>query len=240
MMTPTILRVGALAAIFSVIGQVTSVVLSPDWSGPPDVGAASVVRAADIWMAWSLIKLVGILLTVPALTIMLRTLDGTEGGEWSRVCLPLAIVAVALGSVETLIGGSLVNVADAAAGASPAARAGYLAAFDATRNASDFVDFGAVMALGMAFLLLATAILVSRVYARAIGWSCAAAAGLVIVGLLGGLVGADTGLLVYAGTILIAIALVALAASMWRRAARLHDAPATIAPSGFDPATAAR
>ena len=95
MMTPTILRVGALAAIFSLIAQVTSVALAPDWSGPPDVGAASVVRAADIWMAWSLIKLVGILLTVPALTIMLRTLEGTEGGEWARVCLPLAIVAVA-------------------------------------------------------------------------------------------------------------------------------------------------
>ena len=87
---------------------------------------------------------------------------------------------------------------------------------------------------------MATAILVSRVYARAIGWLCAGAAGLVLVGLLGGLAVSEAGgFLVSCGIALFLIALVALAVSMWRRAARVGDAT-TVAPSGLDPATAAR
>ncbi len=107
--------------------------------------------------------------------------------------------------------------------------------------ATDFINFGGLLALGMALVVMATAILVSRVYARAIGWLCAGAAGLVLVGLLGGLaVSEAAGFLVYAGFVLFLIALIALAVSMWRRANRVRDAAVTMAPSGLDPAPAAR
>ena len=239
MMTPTILRVGAIVAVLSVIGQVSGVVLAPNWNAPPDVGART-VAAADIWKAWLLIQLVGILFVVPAVTVVLMTVEGTDGAGWARLCLPLIIVAAALACAQTLIGGSRANLAEAASTES-AARAGYLAAFDAVSAATDFINFGGLLALGMALVVMATAILVSRVYARAIGWLCAGAAGLVLVGLLGGLaVSEAVGLLVYAGIVLFLIALIALAVSMWRRANRVGDAAAIVAPSGLDPATAAR
>ena len=238
MMTATFLRVGALAALLSVIGQVTSVILAPDWDGPPEVGASAVLAAADIWMVFWLIHLAGILFAVPAMTVVLRALDGTEGDEWARLCLPLVIVAATLGCAETLTGGSLFALA-AASDASPAAQAGYLAAFDAMRGTTVFIDFGAIVALGMLLLAFATAILVSRVYARAIGWLCAGAGVLVLVGILVELAASEAGLMVFAGNVVFQIALIALAVSMWRRAARVGDAAATVAPSGLDPATAA-
>ena len=42
------------------------------------------------------------------------------------------------------------------------------------------------------------------------------------------------------GVVLLEIAFIPLAVSLWRRAARIGDAAATVAPSGLDPATAAR
>ena len=240
MMTPTILRVGAIVAVLSVVGQVIGVVLAPNWSGPPDVGASAVLAAADIWMAWLLVQLVAFLLVVPAVTVVLMTVEGTDGAGWARLCLPLIIVAVVLGCAQTLISGSVTNLAEAASSESPA-RQGHLAAFDALSAITAFVNFGGLLALGMALVVMATAILASRVYARAIGWLCAGAAGLVLVGLLGGLtVSEAASFLVYAGFVLFLIALIALAVSMWRRANRVDTAAATMAPSGLDPAAAAR
>ena len=163
------------------------------------------------------------------------TVEGTDGAGWARLCLPLISVAAALACAQTLIGGSRANLVEAASTES-ATRAGYVAALDAMSAATDFIDFGGLLALGMALVVMATAILVSRVYARAIGWLCAGAAGLVLVGLLGGLaVSEAAGFLVYAGFILFLIALIALAVSMWRRANRVRDAAVTMAPSGLDP-----
>ena len=239
MITPTILRVGAIVAVLSVIGQVTGIVLAPDWNGPPDVGART-VAAADIWKVWLLIQLVGILFVVPAVTVVLMTVEGTDGARWARLCLPLISVSAALACAQTLIGGSRANLVEAASTES-ATRAGYLGAFDAMSAATDFINFGGLLALGMALVMMATAIMVSRVYARAIGWLCAGAAGLMLVGLLGGLVVSEAaGFLVYAGFIFFLIALIALAVSMWRRAARIAHATATVAASGLDPATSAR
>jgi hypothetical protein len=237
-MTPTILRVGAIVAVLSVIGQVSGVVLAPDWSGPPDVGART-VAADDIWKAWLLIQLVGILFVVPAVTVVLMTVEGTDGAGWARLCLPLISLAAALGCAHILIGGSRANLVEAASTES-AARAGYLAALDAVSAATTFINFGALVALGVALVVMATAILVSRVYPRAIGWLCAGAAGLVLLGLLGQLAAFDAFLLLYAGIILFLIALIALAVSMWRRANRVGHATATMAPSGLEPATAPR
>ena len=239
MMTPTILRVGAIVAVLSVIGQVIR--RSPRARLERSARCRGEnVAAADIWKAWLLIQLVGILFVVPAVTVVLMTLEGTDGAGWARLCLPLISVAAALACAQTLIGGSRANLVEAASTES-ATQAGYLAAFDAMSAATDFINFGGLLALGMALVVMATAILVSRVYARAIGWLCAGAAGLVLVGLLGGLaVSEAAGFLVYAGFVLFLIALIALAVSMWRRADRVGDAAATMAPSGLDPATAAR
>jgi hypothetical protein len=102
MMTPTILRVGALAAILSVLGLLAVDVVSLDWDGPPDVAASSVLAAGDAWMAVWLVQLAGILLAVPALTVVFRTLDRSEGGGWARLCPPLLIISATLLCAQNL------------------------------------------------------------------------------------------------------------------------------------------
>ena len=100
------------------------------------------------------------------------------------------------------------------------------------------------MAFGMAFLVLGTAILVGSRISQAIGWLCVGGAGLVLVGILGGLAVDEAidvaGLVNLAGVVPLEIAFVALAVSLWRRAARVAHLTATIAPSSLDPATATR
>ena len=239
MITPTILRVGALAAILSMLGLLAVDVASLDWDGPPDVGASSVLAAGDAWMAVWLVQLAGILLAVPALTVVFRTLDRSEGGGWARLGLPLLILSTTLACTQNLMNGSLFHLADAASNASPEVRASYLAAFDAVRGASEFVDFGAVIALGMLLVPLATAILVGHEYRRWIGWLCAAAAALVLIGVPAQLAIPDAAVIGGIGIELFLIALLALGVSMWRRAGRIAHATATVAPSGLDTAAAA-
>jgi hypothetical protein len=244
MTTPTILRLGAFACVLSVISQVTTTILAPDWHAPLNVEVSAVRDSADIWMAWWLIHLAGTLLILLALTVVIRTLEGTEGGDWARLCLPLVIVAATLGCAQVLTGGSLFDLAVAATDASPASQAGYLAAFDAMHGATIFIDDGTIMVFALSFLVLATAILVGREYRHAIGWLCAVGAVLLLVGTLLELAVDEVpdvaGLINLAGVLPIEIAFIAMAVSLWRRAARVGDSAATVAPSGLDPASAAR
>ena len=244
MTTPTILRLGAFACVLSVMAQVITSILAPSWFGPLNDAVSSVRASADVWMAWWLVHLLGTLLILLALAVVIRTLEGTEGGEWARLCLLLATVATALGCAQVLTGGSLFDLAVAATDGSPASQAGYLAAFDAMHGATVFLDDGAIMVFALSFLVLAAAILVGREYRHAIGWLCAVGAVLLLVGTLLELaVDEDievAGLINLAGVVPIEIAFIALAVSLRRRAARVGDAAATVAPSGLDPATAAR
>ena len=119
-----------------------------------------------------------------------------------------------------------------------------MAAFDAMHGATTFLDNGTIMVFGLSFLVLGTAILVGREYRHAIGWLCVVGAVLLLVGILVELaVDEDidvAGLVNLAGVVLLEIAFVALAVSLWRRAARVAHLTATIAPSSLDPATATR
>jgi hypothetical protein len=244
MTTPTILRLGAIACVFSVIAQVITTILAPSWFGPLDAAVSSVRDSADVWMAWWLIHLVGTLLILLAFVVVIRTLDGTDGGEWARLCLPMAIVATALGCAQVLTGGSLFDLAVAATDGSSASQAGYLAAFDAMLGATRFIDDGGIMVFALSFLVLAAAILVGREYRHAIGWLCAVGSVLLLVGTLAEM-GVDeapdvAGLINLAGVFPIEIAFISLAVSLWRRAARVGEAATTLASPGLDPATAAR
>jgi hypothetical protein len=244
MMNPTILRLGAFACVFSVIAQVITTILAPSWFGPLNTAVSAVRDSADVWFAWWLIHLAGTLLILLGFTVVIRSIEGTEGGEWARLCLPLVIVGATLGCAQVLTGGSLFDLAAAATDASPASQAGYLAAFDAMHGATTFLDNGAIMVFGLSFLVLATAILVGREYRHAIGWLCVVGAVLLLVGILVELAVDEAideaGLINLAGVVLLEIAFIALAVSLWRRAARIAHATATVAPSGLDPATVAR
>jgi len=244
MMTPTILRLGAFACVFSVIGQLTTTILAPDWFGPLTAAVSAVRESADIWTTWWLIHLAGTLLILLALTVVIRTLEESAGGEWARLCQPLVVVAATLGCAQVLTGGSLFDLADAASVGSPASQASYLAAFDAMHGATTFLDNGTIMVFGLSFLVLAFAILVGREYHHAIGWLCVVGAVLLLVGIVVELAVDEAvyaaGLINFVGVVLLEIAFIPLAVSLWRRAARVGHATSSVTPSGLDPATAAR
>ena len=77
-------------------------------------GREAVVPRPTSGRRWLLIQLVGILFVVPAVTVVLLTLEGTDGAGWARLCLPLISVAAALACAQTLIGGSRANLVEAA------------------------------------------------------------------------------------------------------------------------------
>ena len=62
------LRLGACAAVAGPTAQLAAIVLEPDWGG--DEGeAVRVVSGSGIWIADRVLDLVGVLLTVVALTV---------------------------------------------------------------------------------------------------------------------------------------------------------------------------
>ena len=94
--------------------------------------------------------------------------------------------------------------------------------------------------LAMLLVPLATAILISHEYRRWIGWLCAVAGALVLVGVPTQLAVPDAAVIGGIGIELFLVALLALGVSMWRRAGRISHATAKVASSGLDPAMAAR
>lgn len=65
-----ILRVGAVAAVAGALGQLVATVFEPDWSGEPD-DAVRVVADSGPFIALRVVDLIGVLLTVGALTVFL-------------------------------------------------------------------------------------------------------------------------------------------------------------------------
>ncbi len=212
-----LLRIGAAAALAGAIGQLLATVLEPDWSGEPGE-AVRVVAASGFWDGERLFDLIGVLLTVGALTVVSRTFPEGPGREWARVGQPFLVLMGALGAGAVMAGANMKELADAWAGAAPGAKQSYLASFDAASNATDDLFFAAFMTLGLYLAALAAAILTGRVYARWVGWASAVSAALVLSGDLLLLASDAAFVAVLAGFVLFMVVLIALGASMWQRA----------------------
>jgi hypothetical protein len=219
-----------VAAISGAVAQLVATVLEPDWSGDP-AEAARVLADSEIWTGDRLLDLVGLLLTVTALTVVGRTFAGGTGEEWARLGQPFLVLTGALGAGGVLAGATLKDVADAWAGAAPEAKQPYLSSFDTLTGVTEALFFGAFMALGAYLAALSAATLVSRVYARWIGRTSAAAAVLISAGNLLVLVSEVAFLAVLAGFLAFMVVLIALGISMWRRA-RWTRAAAQPSPAG--------
>ena len=191
-------RIGAFAAIAGAVAQLVATVLEPDSSG--DLAkAVRVVADSGFWNGDRLLDLIGVFLTVGALTVVGRSFAEGSGREWARLGQPFLVLMGALG----------------------AAQQSYLAAFDASRNAKDDLFFGAFLALGLYLATLAVAILAGRVYARWIGRAAALSAALVLAGDLLVLVADAAFVAVLVGFALFTAVLITLGVSMWRQAPRL-------------------
>jgi hypothetical protein len=213
-----LLRVGAVAAVAGAGASLVATVLEPDWSGDPDE-AIRVVADSGFWTGGRLLDLIGLFLTVGALTVVGRTFAEGSGREWARAGQPFLLLLGALGAGAILTGANLEEVADAWVAAGPQAKPSYLAAFDTTTSLTEALFFGAFMAMGLYLAALATAILTRGVYRRWIGWTSAASAVLVLSGDLLVLVSESAFIAVLVGYVLYKAVLIALGVSMWRQAA---------------------
>jgi len=214
-------RIGAAAAIAGAAAQLVATALEPDSSGDLNK-AVRVVADSGSWNGDRLLDLIGVFLTVAALTVVGRTFaEGTER-DWARIGQPFLLLMAALGATAVFAGANMKEMANAWAGAAPHAQQSYLAAFDASRNAKDDLFFGAFLALGLYLATLAMALLAGRIYVRWIGWAAAVSATLVLTGDLLLLAVEAAFLAVLVGFALFTLVLIALGASMWQHARRPH------------------
>ena len=214
-----LLRVAAVAAVAGAGAQLVATVLEPDWDGAPGE-AIRIVADSGFWTGNRLLDLIGVFLTVGALTVVGRTFAPGPGREWARAGQPFLVLMGALGTGGVLTGATLAEVADAWVGAAPQEKQSYLAAFDTTTSLTEALFFGAFMALGPYLGALATAILSQGTYRRWIGWASAVSAVLVLSGDLLLLASDIAFLAVLAGFALFLAVLVALGVSMWRVATK--------------------
>jgi hypothetical protein len=210
-----LMQVAGSAAIAGAIAQVVASVLEPDWGGEP-AKAVRVVADNAFWNADRLLDLIGVFLTVGALTVVGRTFAERPGREWVRAGQPFLVLMAALGASAVASGATMKVLAKRWADAPPPTRQSYLAVFDGASRVTEVLFFAAFMALALYLATLATAVLAGRVYSRWIGWTAAASAVLVLAGDLFD-VGFDAAfLVVMAGYLLFLVVLTALGVSMLR------------------------
>jgi hypothetical protein len=211
-----LMQVAGGAAVAGAIAQLVASVLEPDWGGEP-AKAVRVVADNGFWNGDRLLDMIGVFLTVGALTVAGRTFDERPGREWVRTGQSFLVLMAALGASAVASGATMKVLANRWADATPQTRQSYLAVFDAASRVTEVLFFAAFMALALYLATLATAVLAGRVYARWIGWTAAASAVLVLAGDLFD-IGFDAAfLVVIAGYVLFLVVLVALGVSMWRR-----------------------
>lgn len=216
-MNNDLLHIGAAAAVVGAAAWLVASLLEPELSDDPDQ-AIRIVAGNDVWTGDRLAYLVGIFLTVGALTLVGRTL-GEGGREWARVGQPFLVLMGALGAAAVAMGAIMKDVANAWSDAGPDATQAYLATFDGAGKANQALAWCAFFALGLYLATLAAGILTGRVYARWIGCTSAASAVMLLAGGLLELVLDPAFVLLLAGFGLFLVAQIALGVSMWRQAA---------------------
>ncbi len=193
--------------------------LEPDWGGDPGE-AIRVVADSGFWIGDRLLDLVGLFLTVAALTVVGHTFAEGRGdgglvsaspssSSWARSeragLSPLRVMK---------------DVADTWVATRRRQRSSRISPRSTLRAAAtEDLIWVALLALGLYLTVLAAAILSGGVYARWIGWVSAVGAVLLLGGELLELVFEAAFVGVLAGFVLFMVVLIALGVSMWRQAA---------------------
>src|SRR5262245_13312726 len=215
-MSPRLIpRIGACAAVAGAVAQLAATILEPDTSGTAEQAVRTVAGSA-VWLPDRLLDLVGVLLTVAALTIAARTL----AGAWIDVATPFLILMGAVGAAAIVIGAAMKPLAQEWERADAGGKAAYLVAFDGTRQVRDALFFAAFLALGLYLAALAPAILGGTVLPRRLGWAPAVSAALILGGNLLSPVIGPSFLAVLAGFALFLATLAGVGISLWRSAVR--------------------
>jgi len=215
-MNNDLLRIGAVTAVAGGAAQLVAWALDPELGDDP-AKAVRVVAGNDVWTGARLLGLIGVFLTVGALTVVGRTLGEETGRESAFVGQPFLILFGALGASGLAVGAVMKDLASAWGAAGPDAANAYLATFDSAEKVNETLVWCAFLAVGLYLATLAVAILAGRVYARWIGWAAAASGGFLLSGDLLEVAFDPAFVLVLAGYALFLVTQIALGVSMWRR-----------------------
>lgn len=214
----TMEKTAGVAAVAGAIASLAATVAEPDWGGDDATEAARIVAGTRLWDADRLLDLVGLVLTVAALTVVNRRLI-RAGSEWPRLAQPMLVLVGAFGGVAIATGAAIHTMATSWQDAGPEQAAAYLASFDGVRRITEDVFFAAFLALGLYLALLSGAILTTSTFARWLGWCAGAAGVLILAGDLLSILFDAAFLLVLAGYVAYKAMLVGLGVSLWRAAA---------------------
>jgi len=204
--------------VIGAIASLAATVAEPDWGSDDATEAARVVAGSRLWDADRLLDLVGLILTVAALTVVNRRLI-RAGSVWPRMAQPMLILVGAFGGVAIATGAAIHTMATSWRHAEPEQAAAYLASFDGVRRITEDVFFAAFLALGLYLVLLSGAILTTSTFARWLGWCAGSAGVLILIGDLLSIRFDGAFLLVLAGYVVYKAALVGLGISLWRATA---------------------
>ena len=161
--------------------SLVATVLEPDWSGEPGK-AVRVVADSELWNGNRLLDLIGLFLTVGALTVVGRTF-AAGSGRVARTGQPFLVLMGALGAGAVLGGADMKEMADAWVGATPSEAVVHRR----LRRLEDIDRRLVLRRLHGPRPVSGSARGGDRdrgLYARWIGWASAVAGGLVLSGLL--------------------------------------------------------
>ena len=221
-----LLRVGAVAGIAGLLLQIVMGRLHPGHADPNDSRAAFAEYArSDIWTAVHIGQFVGTLLIAVALLALARTLSRQDGGvaALAGVGAVTTVMLATIFAVQMAVDGVALRAAIdtwTGAPAGPAKTSAFQVA-EGVRGLEKGLSGFFHLANGITLLALGLAVALGRAYARWLGWT-AVVAGLAF--LVGGVVTAQTGfsagavLVLTPAALLLAVFVVGICVSMWRRA----------------------
>ena len=216
---PGLFRCGAVFGIAGVVTALVQVAINPSYADEP----AMAIQQASLshFLTFSrVLDMMAFLLLLCGVTVITRAFWTGRGAAWARVAQTLYTVSATAGAIATMIVGSLPDIADSWAKASPALKPGYVAVYDALDNASGAVFSVSWAALGGFGMVLAVALRLSPLFSTIVAWISAmsglALIGAVIVGI--GFQAAAAFVLVVLGLLLSYVVVVALGLKVWRLA----------------------
>jgi hypothetical protein len=175
-----LLRAGAACALLGVVAALVQTSLDPSYSDNP--GEAIQQASQSHFLTFSrVLDMSAFLLLLVGVMVITRVFPAARGGAWAGVARGLFTASATAGAVATMIVGSLPDVAQAWAEATPDLKPGYVAAYDALDNVSGGVFAVSWTMLGAFGIVYAVALSHSDLFSRKLAW-ISGASGISLVG----------------------------------------------------------
>ena len=214
-----LLRLGAVSGVLGVIAALVQSFIDPSY--PDDPGEAIQQASLSHFLTFSrVLDMTAFLLLLVGVSVITSAFPAARSAAWARLARILFTVSAAAGAIATMIVGSLPDIAQSWAEATPASKPGYVAVYDALGNASGGVFAVSWVALGFFGVVFGVAIWRSGVFSKTLA-GVSVASGVALVGaiVVGIAFQVDAAfLLLILGLLLSYVVIVASSVKVWRLA----------------------